>query len=28
LNADELQANPLKAGLSMAVRIDTSKLAN
>jgi len=28
LNADELQNNPLKAGLSMAVRIDTSKLAN
>lgn len=28
LNVDELQANPLKAGLSMAVRIDTSKLAN
>ncbi|MBS1158106.1 MAG: Membrane fusion component of tripartite multidrug resistance system [Proteobacteria bacterium] len=28
LNADELQANPLKAGLSMAVKIDTSKLAN
>jgi membrane fusion protein (multidrug efflux system) len=28
LNADELQANPLKAGLSMAVRIDTSKSAN
>jgi len=25
LNADELQANPLKAGLSMAVKIDTSK---
>ncbi len=28
LNAEELHANPLKAGLSMAVRIDTSKLAN
>lgn len=28
LNADELQANPLKAGLSMAVRIDTSTLTN
>lgn len=28
LNADELQNHPLKAGLSMAVRIDTSKLAN
>jgi len=27
LNAEELQANPLKAGLSMAVRIDTSKFA-
>lgn len=28
LNADELQANPLKAGLSMAIRIDTGTLAN
>lgn len=28
LNTDELQNNPLKAGLSMAVRIDTSTLAN
>ena len=27
LSAEELQANPLKAGLSMAVRIDTSKFA-
>jgi membrane fusion protein (multidrug efflux system) len=27
LNPEELQANPLKAGLSMEVKIDTSKLA-